>query len=70
MGASPHWQFISVDLASKSDFHMEPSVAQSQFALDFPLCGSLGVALLIQHPMQIAGIDCVVHLQSLTVNGA
>ena len=29
MGASPHWQFISVDLASKSDFHIEPSVAQS-----------------------------------------
>ena len=25
MGASPHWQFISVDLASKSDFHMESS---------------------------------------------
>ena len=25
MGASPHWQFISVDLASKSDFHIEPS---------------------------------------------
>ena len=25
MGASPHRQFISVDLASKSDFHMEPS---------------------------------------------
>ena len=25
MEASPHWLFISVDLASKSDFHMEPS---------------------------------------------
>ena len=30
-------------------------VAQSQFPLDFPLRGSLGVALFVQHPMEIAG---------------
>ena len=53
-GASPHWQFISIDLAIQFPTQWSP-VAQSQF-LWTSLCMDLWVLQQqIQHPMKIAG---------------